>query len=340
MEKNIAVLGVGAVGSSVGADLTRAGHNVLLIDQWPAHVEAMKDHGLRITMPGEEFQIPVQAIHLCELRTLRYQFDIVLLTAKSYDSCWMAQLIKPYLKPEGVIVSVQNSLNDEWVAPIIGYERDIACAFEISAEVFVPGIAKRNSDRTHTKFILGELHGRITPRLQEIAQILSVVGKTEVSTNIWGAKWTKLVANTMIMPTDTAAGIQIYELAENPRYLGICAKLGRESVQVGTALGYAPEPIFGMTAEDLAGLKDELLKKLLVTVITDVGREARSTMQQDIIKGRLTEIDYLNGLVVKKGREANVPTPANEAATALIKQVELGKLKPALSTLEVLESSI
>ena len=340
MEKRIAVLGVGAVGSSVGADLTRAGYNVLLIDQWPAHVEAMKDQGLRINMPEEELQVPVKAIHLCEVCMLRYQFDIVLLAPQSYDSCWMVQLIKPYLKPDGVIVSVQNSLNDEWVAPIIGSERDIGCALEISAEIFVPGLVKRNSDRTHTRFVLGELHGGVTPRLKEIAQIFSAVGKTEISTNIWGAKWTKLVANAMIMATDTAAGIRIYELAENPRYLNICTKLGREAAQVGTALGYALEPIFGLKAEDFVGLTDELLKKLMVAVITDIGKEARSTMQQSIIKGRLTEIGYLNGLVVKKGREAKVPTPANEAATALIRQVEQQKLKPALSTLEILESSM
>ena len=113
MGKKIAVLGTGAIGSSVGADLTRQGYDVVLIDQWPAHVEAMKTHGLRIIMKEEEIHTSVQAIHLCELSSRGHQFDIVFLSSKSYDSCWMAELIKPYLKPEGFLVSLQNSLNDK-----------------------------------------------------------------------------------------------------------------------------------------------------------------------------------------------------------------------------------
>lgn len=202
MARSMAVLGTGAIGSSIGADLTKAGHNVLLIDQWPAHVEAMKAKGLRVTMREEEFLVPVQAFHLCEMKDLHFapqrQLDIVFLTAKSYDTCWMVEFIKPFLKSDGVLVSVQNSLNDEWISPIIGRERDIGCAFELSADMFEPGRVKRNTDRVTTKFVLGELDGRTTPRLQEVAQILSAVGRTQVSTNIWGAKWTKLVFNSMV----------------------------------------------------------------------------------------------------------------------------------------------
>ena len=93
MEKKIAVLGTGAIGSSVGADLTKEGHDVVLIDQWPAHVEAMKANGLRVVMSDEDLHTPVRAYHLCDVCTLNQQFDIVLLAAKSYDTCWMAEFI-------------------------------------------------------------------------------------------------------------------------------------------------------------------------------------------------------------------------------------------------------
>src|SRR3990167_1858352 len=96
MSRQIAVVGTGAIGSSVGADLTKAGHDVVLIDQWPAHVEAMKANGVRVVMPDEELHAPVRAYHLCEVSTLNQQYDIVLLAGKSYDSCWMAEFIKPY----------------------------------------------------------------------------------------------------------------------------------------------------------------------------------------------------------------------------------------------------
>ncbi|MFC1893794.1 ketopantoate reductase family protein [Chloroflexota bacterium] len=338
MNRNLAVLGTGAIGSSIGADLTKAGHNVLLIDQWPAHVEAMKAHGLHVTMPGEELHTSVQALHLCELCAKRPQLDIVFLAAKSYDTCWMVEFIKPYLKPDGVLVSTQNGLNDEWIAPVIGHQRDIACTFELSAEVFEPGQVKRRTDHTVTKFIVGELHGRITPRLQEVAQILSAVGKTGVSTNIWGVKWTKLVFNTMTLGAVT--GTSLEEIISKPESLDLCIKLARETVQVGTALGYTLEPITGLTPDNFLDFTDEAFKKLLLTFVSGVGTKSRSMTTQDILKGRRTESDYINGLVVKKGQEAKVPTPINEAVVSLMRQIEEGKLKPDISNLRILEQAV
>lgn len=338
----MAVLGTGAIGSSVAADLTKAGYNVILIDQWPAHVEAMKANGLRVTMPEEEFVVPVQAFHLCEMKDLHgaplRQFDIVFLTSKSYDSTWLAEFIKPYLKSDGVLVSVQNSLNDEWIAPIIGRERDIGCAFEVSADAFVPGQVYRNTNRVDGEFVLGELDGKITPRLEEVAQILSAVARTQVTTNIWGAKWTKLIFNCMRATTRAALDVKRQDMVENPRILDLAIKMGKEAAQVAVALGYTLEPIPGFTAEDFrGGLTDGLFRKFMEIVIGGTGGRSTSMVQQDIAKGRLTEIDYLNGLVVRKGREAKVPTPANKAMTAVIKQIEEGVLRPGLANLRILE---
>ena len=338
----MAILGTGSIGSCVGADLTKAGHNVVLIDQWPAHIEAMKAHGLRIVMTssGEELHTPVRAVHLCELCTLHRQFDVVFLTAKSYDSRWMVEFIKPYLKPDGVLVSLQNSLNDEWIAPIIGYERDIGGVVELSAKMFEPGLVKRNTDHSRTWFALGELHGRVTRRVEEIAQTLSAAGKTEVTTNIWGAKWTKLVVNCMFMAICGILGILDWEVTQNPQVWELCIKLGKESMQVGTTLGYQLEPIFGLNAEDFMGSTDEVLKKNLMVLISHIGKESLNCILQDHMKGRRSEVELLNGLVVTKGHEAKVPTPLNEAIASLDKQIEQGTLKPDLANLPMLEELI
>ena len=89
----IAVLGAGAIGSSVGADFTEAGEDVWLVDQWPAHVEAMRSTGLRVVMPDHDLQVKVRSLHLSELASERPSFDIVFLATKSYDTAWMTQLI-------------------------------------------------------------------------------------------------------------------------------------------------------------------------------------------------------------------------------------------------------
>ena len=118
--------------------LTRAGHDVTFIDQWPAHVEAMKESGLHMSLREEELQVPVQALHLHEVSVFNQLFDIVFLSCKSCDILWMAQLIMPYLKPDGVLVSAQNSLNDQWITPLVGGHRDLGCALTMSSEVFQP----------------------------------------------------------------------------------------------------------------------------------------------------------------------------------------------------------
>jgi len=337
MGKKISVLGTGALGSSVGADLTKAGYDAVLIDQWPAHVEAMKSKGVRISMPDEELHQPVRAYHFSEVCSLNQQWDIVLLTAKSYDSCWMTEFIKPYLKPDGVLVSLQNSLNDEWIAPIIGFTRDIGCVVELSAEVFSPGTVQRNTIRKGTWFGLGELHGRITPRLREIQEILSCVGRTSLTTNIWGAKWTKLIANSMLQAPIGILGLYEWEATEIPQVFEFCIKLGREATAVGKALGYTIEAIYGLSPEEFMGSTDEVLEKNLRTLVTHIGRKARNSVLQDHLKGRYSEVDFLNGLVVKKGREANVPTPLNEAVTQLTRQIQTGDLKPDRCNLPLLE---
>lgn len=343
MDQKIAVLGAGAIGSSVGADLTRAGYDVVLIDQWPAHVEAMKAGGLRVAMPDEEFHAPVRAYHLCDVSTLNQPFDIVLLSPKSYDTRWMAELIKPYLKPDGVLVGLQNGMNEESIVPIVGYPRVMGCAFELSAEVFTPGRVQRNTTHERTWFGFGELHGRITPRLRELEQIMSCAGRISVTTNIHGAKWAKLVNSSMILAPFGMLGLQSWEATGIPAVFRLCIKLGRETMAVGAALGYTIEPIFGLSADEFMGSTDEIVEKLLRTIVEHHGktaRKVRGVVLQDYLKGRYTETDHLSGLVVRKGKEANVPTPANEAVTEINRQIRLGALKPDRSNLELVERMI
>ncbi len=351
VNKKMAVLGVGANGSCIGADLTNAGHDVVLIDQWPAHVEAMKAHGLRVIMirTGEEFKVPVQAIHICELASLKYQFDIVFLASKANDTRWMTQLIEPYLKSDGVHVSAQNGMCDEWIIPIIGAERDIGTVVELSSQLFEPGLVRRNTDQATAQFVVGELDGRITPRVQEVAQLLSAVGQTRVSTNIWGAKLAKLIHSTASLCLTPIIGVTANELLENPKYFTLSIKLGCETVRVGEALGYVLEPAFGLTADDFNCSTEERVKKVVQKINTDLGREGQdevvdrqskksdstpgkkgtekwvSSTLQDLLKGRISETRYINGYVSRKGREVGVPTPINDTVTSMMMEIEQGK---------------
>ena len=253
MTKRIGVLGAGAIGSSVGADLTEAGEDVVLIDQWPAHVEAMRTEGLRIVMPNTEVNEKVRALHIGELATERPTFDVVLLAAKSYDTVWMCHLIKPYLADQGVFVGLQNGMNEEMITPIVGSERTVACVVELSAEIWEPGLVQRDTTREGTWFAVGEIDGAISNRVEEVAALLRYSARVDVTDNIFGAKWSKLVVNSMTMGPYSLLGLKNWKASALPGMTEISVRLGRESVAVGEGLGYRLAPIFGMSAEQFSG---------------------------------------------------------------------------------------
>jgi ketopantoate reductase len=158
MDKQIAVLSTGAIGSSIGADLSHAGYNVCLVDQWPAHVEAMKANGLHVKMPDSELHTKVEAYHLCELSSAKKQFDIVLLAAKSHDTRWLCEFIKPYLKDDGMIVGAQNGMNnadiiDKLLYTILGHlgKKGSRTARGVVLQDFLKG------RRTETNFLNGHI---------------------------------------------------------------------------------------------------------------------------------------------------------------------------------------
>ena len=143
--KRIAVVGTGANGAAFGADMTRAGLDVTFIEQWPAHVEAMRANGIRVEMPDETQVTPVRVLHLCEVATLREPFDIVLIVVKAYDTRWACELIKPLLRPDALVIGMQNGMTMDDMASIVGPERTLGAVIEIAANMFEPGVVDRQT---------------------------------------------------------------------------------------------------------------------------------------------------------------------------------------------------
>jgi 2-dehydropantoate 2-reductase len=337
--EKLAVLGAGAIGSNIGAYLTRAGRDITLIDMWPAHVEAMKDHGLKVTAQDEEFTIEVKAMHLGEVSTLREQFDAVFLSVKSCDSVWATTFIEPYMKPAGVLLPAQNSINEDWVAPVIGYTRTIGCVVTLGAALYEPGHVTRTSSPSRPSFALGELSGMITSRVQALVEVLAPVGPTRATANLWGERWAKLTVNCMANALAGITGMNNEDLRASAEVFSIAVEVAGEALTVAATLGVQVEPVGGIAAQaylDAArGVGLEELRRKRVEAGRSVGA-GRPSLLQDLLKGRRTEVDYLNGYVVRKGREVGVPTPMNEAIVKVTQRMEAGELKPDPANLALL----
>jgi 2-dehydropantoate 2-reductase len=340
VSNRIAILGCGAIGSSVGADMTDAGEDVTLIDQWPAHVDAMKADGLRVVMPDLDLHVNPKAMHLFELATDKPEFDVVFLAAKSYDTAWLTQLIEPYLKPDGMFVGLQNGMNDELICSILGPERVVPSVVELSAEIWEPGEIKRDTTRQGTWFGVGELDGTTTPRVEEAARLLGHAARVGISDNILGAKWTKLLANSMTMGPFSLFGLKNWDAAKLPGIFEISVAIGRETVAVGAAQGLRLQPIFGLTAEEFAGAGDEVLITAMKTLLEHVGEHSMTATVQDAHKGRRTEIESITGTVVRKGREYGVPTPYNDAVLEIALEISNGKRTMDPANLDLLKDRL
>jgi 2-dehydropantoate 2-reductase len=339
MNRKIAVLGCGAMGSSVSADLTKAGYDITVVDQWPAQIEKLKADGLEVTLPDTVVKTPIRALHLCELSSARLEFDIVFMAVKSNDHRWLAEFIKPYLKPDGVFVAIQNGMNDDSIASILGKQRVIGCVVELSAEIFNPGFVKRNTTHKTTWLSVGELDGFYTDRVKEIQAILNHVGRCDVTNTIYSAKWTKLIANTMTMGPFGLLGLGNTDAAHLPGMFDLSIQIGKESVAVGEALGYRMEPIFGLRADEFAGSNEENLITAMKTLLGHVSR-GRTAPIHDHMKGRTSEMAFISGLVARKGKELGIPVTCNAAVAEIDRQINSGEIPMDRSNFERLQNML
>ena len=331
MAMRIGIIGAGAIGSVVGGMLTKAGHDVTLIDQWPEHIETMRKNGLRLSGTCGDHTIPVKALHIYEAQAITEPFDAVFISVKSYDTEWATSLGIQYLKkPNGVVVDFQNGINDERVAAIAGRERTLGSVITIGAGMYEPGHAMR-TDTGAIGFKIGELDGKETERARELARIMSDVAVTKVTTNLFGERWSKLTVNCMANPLAGLSGLGTAEVRTRPEPRLIAIYVGGEVVKVGRACGYEVEPIYGIASQRFV---DAYEGRGLAEVEADVAAEGarrgggRPSLLQDVMRGRRTEIDYLNGYVCEQGRRLGVKTPVNDAVVEAVRSHGVGKLKP------------
>ena len=338
MGKKIIVFGAGAVGGFVGGHLARAGENVVLIDPWSEHVDAIRKNGLHFNTPQEEYIVQVQTMHLCEVQSLfKDPVDIAIIATKSYDTQWATVMIGQYLAPEGFVVSLQNSINEECIAGIVGWGKTVGCIVSgIGTDAFKAGHIMRTvppGGASNIVFKVGEVHGRVTQRIEEMAELLNTVDSAKVTTNLWGQRWTKLIINSMNNAVSAVTGLSSRMIVEEEKPRRLSIRLGGETIRVGQALGYDLQPFRGLTIEGILAAADgdaaalEEVERQMIEWAKRRTEAGRPSTAQDMLKGRRTEIDFINGLVVEKGKATGLATPANEAITELTKRVERGELK-------------
>ena len=245
MGKRIAIVGAGAVGGYVGAHMVAAGEDVTFIDPWPAHVEHMRQHGLRVTHARDvaEFSVPARALHLTEVQQLNKEAPVAIafVCTKSYDTAWATTLIGQYLAADAYVVSLQNCMNEETIAGVVGWGKTLGCiASSITVNLPAPGHIHRGAGKRgagHTVFRAGEVHGRITKRAEEVCRLVGYADSAKATENLWGERWSKLVTNVMGNGLSACTGLASSQMLANEAIRRFSMRLGSEAIRVGQALG-------------------------------------------------------------------------------------------------------
>jgi 2-dehydropantoate 2-reductase len=338
--KNIAVVGVGAIGSIVGGRLTLAGRDVILIcTSWRANAEYMKQHGLTVLgADGVEETTSVNALFIDELANLPAKIDLLLIATKSNDTEDCLGALKPHLATDAVVVSLQNGINEDVIVPIVGKERVVACVSYTGGMLKRPGYVWTHGGR----FVVGELDGSVTPRVQELAGILSAVAPTEISEDIMLQRWDKLAQVTTTVPVGAVLGVGFPAILQFEEAHPMLARLMCETLAVAEAAGHPLAEVIGLTAADWRRLAKGPAPDLS-TIISEpfaprpgvpAPDPADAPLLKDLRLGLPLEIAYTNGYVVDKGRELRVATPAHDLVLEMLKGMERGEIKPALEHLE------
>lgn len=292
--ERIAVVGAGAVGCYFGGMLARAGTPVTLIGR-AAHVDAINRNGLFLERSDFQAHIKVQADTRVE--AVR-DATIVLLSVKTTDTETAAAALAPHLGRDALLVSFQNGVdNAERIQRAIGIKAVPAVVY-VAAAMTGPGRVKHNG---RGDIVIGHLS-----RLESVFKNAEI--PCRVSDNIAAELWTKLVMNCAYNAISALTRSHYLAIKENPLALTLMKELIREVVAVASASGIriaSPEELF------------EAALKLGAAMST-----ATSSTEQDIARGRPTEIDSLNGYVARRGKELGIPTPINTALHALVKLLE------------------
>jgi 2-dehydropantoate 2-reductase len=292
----IAVMGAGAVGSFYGAVLVQAGHDVTLIGR-PAQVAALHEHGLRFEKGGSITELPVQAS--AEPSAVSSS-EIVIFSVKSSDTEEAAKSIAPFLSPQAVVLSFQNGVENAERLQKLLPQTVLATVVYVASDMPAP-----NHVRHHGR---GELVISTSPRSQELASLLSAAGiPTEVSENTTGALWAKFILNCAYNALSAITQLPYGMVAQGPEIENVLHDVVQECLAIATAMGVS-----------VPGDPWHAVKQVPLTMPSQ-----RSSTAQDLARQKRSEIDYLNGYVVRKGRELNIPTPVNRTLYALVKLAEI-----------------
>jgi 2-dehydropantoate 2-reductase len=324
----VAIYGAGAMGTILGAYITKAGYQIDLINRNKQHVDALKAKGA--TIIGKiQFTQPVKALLPEEMEGT---YDIILLMTKQRFNKEVVTSLIPYLDQNGVICTMQNGIPEPSVAEIIGDDKTIGCTMSWGATFHGTGVVELTSEPTPETltFNIGKYGSNEEEKFQYIIQLLQTMGVVTIEENFIGARWAKLLVNAAFSGLSVVTGATFGELSKNRLSRKIALQSIKESIDVAKAAGITIEPIQG---KDVVKLMDynnpfkKAISMMILPIAMKKHQNIRSSMLRDIDRDRKTEVYAINGIVCDYGKKYQIPTPINDKIVEITTKIENKELQ-------------
>ena len=322
--KTILVIGAGAIGGITAALLKKAGYSVEIVCKYPELAEKIQNTGLEVRGVKGSFFVKMPAFATIE--EVQNVPDWVLLATKATDMMEAAHKLLPLLKPDSLVVSLQNGLCEDALAEVLGRERVIGCVVGWGATLLQPGVLEMASSG---EFVIGNIDRKPDSRLPEIQKALSVVVPVEISEDIIASLYSKLIINSCITSLGAVCGLYLGEMLSRKKIRLLFVEIMREAMRVADAMNMKV-PTYANKINYYTFLKSDswwarLRRSVFIRLIGFKYRRLKSSSLQSLERGNRTEIDYLNGYICQNARIYGIPTPVNDWVVKTIHEIEEGK---------------
>ena len=329
-----AIYGAGSLGTVLGAFITRAGVPVDLVNRNREHVDALNRSGAVIN-GGIQMHVPVHAITPDEMKG---EYDVILLLTKQQHNPKVVESLIRFISADGILATLQNGIPEYGIAEILGPGRSMGCTVEWGATLERAGVCVFTSDPSPEKlsFQTGKPADVPEYRFRRVKDLLELMGPVRVSDNFLGVRWSKLLINATFAGIGTVMGGTFGDVSKDPLARSIASRCIKECIEVAHAAGVTLTDVQGVNISKLFYYTNPI-KKLLIEAIIPFAMKSNGniepSMLQDLKKGKLCEVDFINGEVCRWGKRLGIPTPVNNMIVRLIHAEETGKLPVSKSNL-------
>ncbi|MDH6457770.1 2-dehydropantoate 2-reductase [Fusobacterium sp. PH5-7] len=331
----IGILGCGAMGTVMGAYMTKNGLDVELIDSYKEHVDVLNKNGAHI-IGSVDMIVPVKAVSPEEMKGI---YDLIFLFTKQTVNDTVLKNLLPHLNEKSTVCTLQNGVPEHFVAGYVGEERTLGGTVLWGATFVNPGVSELTQDITKNDhlFEIGAIDGTIGERVNNAAEILGYMGRAKITDTLMASRWGKLINNACMSGMSAACGATFGEILQDEKSRACLSYLAREVKRCCEAEGYKMPILLNEQLPYSCDIKDQEMfdtnQRMFLEMYKDM-YTAKASMLQDLEKEKKTEVLMINGYVSSTGDKYNIDTPFNDTVVEIVTKIEKKLLPLSMDNLK------